>query len=166
MLLLEAVSFLDVTILNPFNEEENDAFKSVSSSPTAKSLIESIHSEDINKRSHSENPLTMNSLMDNFQSVYSTPSIFNFSKMSSSGSFRTESFSYLPNETNQNNNQEISPSNELELKKITNFKKTNCFLKTTNKTLGFYEILMLKLSDNLCLTMIKTTKLTKVRIFL
>jgi len=160
MLLLEATSFLDCTLLNPFDEEEIDAFKSVSSSPAARSLIES-ESDDLKKsRGDSDNPLMINSLIDNFQSVYSTPPIKNFSKMSMSDSYKTEGLSFLPTETSQPNTSQDQDI-ELDLKKVTKFKKTNCFLKTTNRTLGFYEILLLKLSDNLCLTMIKTNKLTK-----
>ena len=43
----------------------------------------------------------------------------------------------------------------------TKIKKTHAFLNETNKSTGFYDILYLKLDEQLCLTMIKSNKLNK-----
>ncbi len=171
MLLLEATSFLDNQSLNNStlaNEDETETFGSVNSSPLAQSVRSRKLSEESKNRltnsstTEPENFLSMNSLMDNFQSVYSTPSFLNFNnnKQSVSNSFISDFDAKDINPTNNNFDQQSVVADQ-QIKKVTKFKKTNCFLKTSNKTLGFYEILLIKLSDNLCLTMIKTNKLTK-----
>lgn len=148
ILILEAAAFLDCNTSNAFAEDESDGFKSVSTSPVAKSLVDSVESDkQIEKQirsatSHSDYPTSMNSLGEHFQSVYSTPlTNIKFNE------------SFIDQETKD----EVSLNT-----RGTKFKKTNCFLKTANnKSLGYYEVLLLKLSDNLCLTMIKSNKLTK-----
>lgn len=45
--------------------------------------------------------------------------------------------------------------------KFTKLKKTHAFLRDSNKSLGYYDILFLRLNENMCLTMIKSNRLSK-----
>ena len=45
--------------------------------------------------------------------------------------------------------------------KFTKLKKTHAFLSDSNKQLGFYDILFMKLAENLCLIMVKSSRLNK-----
>lgn len=44
---------------------------------------------------------------------------------------------------------------------LVDYKKTSCFLKTQSKVFNFYEILFIKLEENLCFILIKNSKLSK-----
>ena len=209
MLLLEAANFLDIKTFNPF-KEESDNFKSASTSPAERSVIDSDEpdkNEDsngsINKipelnystaKSHSsaskpyfESYTTSN--MDLFQSVVSTPIFPNQESVTSKSlsndihrdlnnskksPFSAHSFSssklksekkFKSNlDTSSFLNEEDNISSNLSLDKVKSFskyKKTNCFLLNANKSLGFYEVLYIRLSENLCLISLKSSKLSK-----
>ena len=54
-----------------------------------------------------------------------------------------------------------SPVGSTSKPSFTRIKKTHAFLHDCNKSLGFYDILFLKLDQSFCLTMIKSNRLSK-----
>ena len=131
MLLLEAGIFLDCNLIN--SEDDNDCFQSIHGSNSSPDDRDSIISITPDKPSK----FFLKSTPKNIEPI---SELNNFFKEPS------------PNEPNFYNDN---------FKKLTKFKKSNCFLKKINKTLGSYEVVYLKLSDYLCLIMLKPNKFNK-----
>jgi hypothetical protein len=185
MLLLEAANFLEYTTVNSFKESD-EVPKSRSISPIERSVIESesfgghsLNQENagLTRKSASLEKLAeFNSYVDNFQSVGSTtstshsfayltpPTTYGSKDFSPSSSKKKNSFTNNFEKINENSILNSDDINSLSIEKIKNFnkyKKTSSFLQNKNKSLSFYEILYLKLNENLCLILLKANKLNK-----
>jgi hypothetical protein len=159
MIVLEAATFLDYTVSNPFVE---DVFTSPTSSPSAVSII-----DDLQVPSHvsadKRSSLTLSAYnaltnVESFKSVRSTPIALHF---------RTpidEFKSPFPNDTSRTKFVDVDD----EMKNIENqslttndYKMSYCFLKNSNKSYNFYDVLFIKVSSNLCLTLLKLNDQSK-----
>ena len=59
------------------------------------------------------------------------------------------------------NGEELSSLDVEKVKNVNKYKKTSSFLQTKNKSFSFYEILFLRLNENLCLILLKSNKFSK-----
>ena len=59
------------------------------------------------------------------------------------------------------NGEDLSSLDAEKVKNVNKYKKTSSFLQTKNKSFSFYEILFLRLNENLCLILLKSNKFSK-----
>jgi hypothetical protein len=149
MLLLEAANFLEYDAKEDNssrnnNSSENDEFESFSNSPNVINMDREKDADSNFEFSNQSGP----------SSSYKTPS----DQIRIDSSFLNDL--KIPPPISED---EITENLDLEkIKKSTKkYKKANCFLLNSNKSLSLYEILYLKLGDNLCLIMLKSNRMSK-----
>lgn len=181
MLLLEAANFIEYVAVSPAKDVDDAALKSNSVSPLERSVAdsESLGAQFLNHEnlgSGLEKHAEFSSYVESFQSVgsnsttshsftYLTPPTFgpNSSKdfSPSSLSKKKNSFVNTFGKINENSILNSDDLNSLKIKSFNKYKKTSSFLMNKNKSFSFYEILFLKLNENLCLILLKANKLNK-----
>jgi hypothetical protein len=158
MILLEATAFLNYNIEDPFVDELECSFKSPTSTPS----MVSVENDDLaNEVPIVDSRKTPNSYIESFKSIKSTSTPM-FSQNSLIFQSPIDELKELKLSTDIDS-EIVSVLNESKLteNRIVGYKKTHCFLRNSNKSYNFYDVLFIKLDTNLCFTLLKLSKLTK-----
>ena len=163
MILLEAATFLNCSVQDPAMDESVYSFRTPASTPSPVSVDENENPSEQASSLHVDSKFRNGSYGESFQSVKSTSTPMFSQNDMSSPLFKSpidelkemkieEVDSEVANFLNQSSKAQENKSS---------YKKTHCFLRNSNKSYNFYDVLFIKLDANLCFTQLKLSKSSK-----
>ena len=180
MILLESATFLNYTVQDLYIDESLYSFKSVGGSTP--SLVSVENDENLNNNNNNNNNTANGSSLspdfqndgskikssygESFKSLksFSTPMLSqttNSPPFSKSPIDELKEFKLSSEEIDNDISNALNQSKLTDNLRVKSYKKTHCFLRNSNKSYNFYDVLFIKLEENLCFTLLKLSKLTK-----